>query len=102
MQDIFPIIFAERNVKAANAAKKAESSSNQHLKSTDAFFGGSPDFFIAVRTSRPHWIGSCHGLSHLDLQSLSNKNFSDFLILKLNGDLEIEPSEAIPQIEMTT
>ena len=28
--------------------------------------------------------------------------FSDFLILKLIGDLEIEPSEPIPQIEMTT
>ena len=26
--------------------------------------------------------------------------FSDFLILKLNGDLEIEPSELISQIEM--
>ena len=54
MQDIFPIIFAERNVKAANAAKKAESPSNQHLKSTNAFLGGSLDFFIAVRTLRPH------------------------------------------------
>ena len=54
MQDIFPIIFAERNVKAANAAKKAESSSNQHLKNTNATFGSSPDFGIAVRTSRPH------------------------------------------------
>ena len=28
--------------------------------------------------------------------------FSDFLILQLNGDLEIEPSGPIPQIEMTT
>lgn len=28
--------------------------------------------------------------------------FSDFLILKLIGDLEIEPSEPIPRIEMTT
>ena len=54
MQDIFPIIFAERNVKAANAAKKAESSSNQHLKNTNATFGSSPDFGIAVRASRPH------------------------------------------------
>ena len=54
MQNIFPIIYAARNVKAANAAKKAESSSNQHLKSTNAFLGGSLDFFIAVRTLRPH------------------------------------------------
>ena len=28
--------------------------------------------------------------------------FSDFLYLKLNGDLETEPSSSIPQIEMTT
>ena len=29
--------------------------------------------------------------------------FSDFLVLKLvNGDLEIEPSEPVSQIEMTT
>ena len=54
MQDIFPIIYAARNVKAANAAKKAESSSNQHLKNTNATFGSSPDFGIAVRASRPH------------------------------------------------
>ena len=54
MQHIFPIIYAARNVKAANAAKKAESPSNQHLKSTNAFLGGSPDFFIAVRTICPH------------------------------------------------
>ena len=74
MQHIFPIIYAARNVKAANAAKTAESSSNQHLKSTNAFLGSSPDFFIAVRTIRPHWIGSCH-FSHFDLQSLSNKIF---------------------------
>ena len=76
MQHIFPIIYAERNAKAANAAKTADSPSNQHLKSTNAFLGGSLDFFLAVRTIRPHWIGSCHGLSHLDLQSLSNKIFS--------------------------
>ena len=75
MQDIFKIIYAARNVKPANAAKIAESSSNQLLKSTNAFLGSSLDFFLAVRTSRPHWIGSCHGFSHLDLQSLSNKIF---------------------------
>ena len=54
MQDVFPIIYAARNVEAANAAKTAKSSSNQHLKSTNAFLGSSPDFFIAVRTFRPH------------------------------------------------
>ena len=83
MQDIFKIIYAARKVKPANAAKIAESSSNQLLKSTNAFLGSSLDFFLAVRTSRPHWIGSCHGFSHLDLQSLSNK------ILRLL-DLEVK------------
>ena len=54
MQDIFKIIYVARNVTPANAAKIAESSSNQLLKSTNAFLGSSLDFFLAVRTSRPH------------------------------------------------
>jgi hypothetical protein len=74
MQHIIPIVHAERNVKAESEAKTAESTSNQHLKSTYAFLGGCKNFCVAVRTIHPNWIGSCH-LSHLDLQSLSNKIF---------------------------
>ena len=105
MQHIFPFPPNRPSRKEPSVSEHRTNlhsqTSNQHLKSTDAFLGGCKDFLIAVRTIRPDGIGSCH-LSHLDLQSLSNKIFSDFLILKLNGDLEIEPSEAIPQIEMTT
>ena len=48
--------------------------SNQHLKSTNAFLGGCKDFLFADRTICPDGIEFFH-LSHLDLQSLSNKIF---------------------------
>ena len=90
MQHIFPIIDAERNVEAEREAKTAESTSYQHLKSTDAFLGGCKDFLFAVRTIRPDGIGSCH-LSHLF--SVYQTKFSEFLILNLKGDFdEIEPT----------
>ena len=73
--------------------------SNQHLKSTNAFLGGCKDFLFAVRTIRPDGIGSCH-LSHLDLQSLSNKIFRllDFKVECV--DLELEPTNTKWQSEM--
>ena len=65
MQHIFPITLAERNAKAART-KKAETSSNQALKSTHAFSSFGDYFCLAIRTSSPHRIGSCHmSLSHL-------------------------------------
>ena len=67
MQHIFPIAIAERNAKTART-KKAETSSNQALKSTRAFSSFGDYFCLAIRTSRPHRIGSCHlSLSHLAL-----------------------------------
>ena len=65
-------------------------------------------FWVLVRISSlqlGHFVhielGPAMGSAILTFRVYQTK-FSDFLILKLIGDLEIEPSEPVPQIEMTT
>ena len=66
-------------------------------------------FWVVVRISSlqlGHFVhiesGPAMGWAILTFRVYQTK-FSDFLVLKLvNGDLEIEPSEPVSQIEMTT
>jgi hypothetical protein len=63
MEHIVPFIYEKRNP-TGKKTEKAESTSKNDLKSTDASLSRSDNFCIAVRTSRPDRIWSCH-LSHL-------------------------------------